>query len=127
MDNAEVNPDSATGTSATGGAYACSAADVAADSFTLAVTLDKTLQDLPPGGEVTVAFTGGAGVTPRAIAVRVASASTYEFHVMGSGVFDLVAKADKSVGKYYVDADGALYLAGAETDTKMAVGTVTVV
>ena len=128
VDNGEVNPDTATGTSAEGGAYECSGGDAAADSFTLSVTLDKTLQDLPPAGEVTVEFEGGgAPVVLSAIAVRVASAAKYEFYVMGSGTIDLVALADAALDKYHIGADGALYVTLAGGATKLTVGTVTVV
>lgn len=115
VDNAEVNPDSATGVSATARTLAASAPDAASDSFTAAVITDKTLLDLGVGQEVTLTFTGTtpATVLP-AVAMKTSSAPAYEFYVMGTGVIDLVAIGDAAATKYHIGANGHLYYTPAE-------------
>lgn len=115
VDNADVNPDTATGTSSDALVYTASAPDAANDSFSVAVTLEKSLQDLPPGATATLNFSGGA--EPLALtgyAVKTSSAPTYEFHVAGSGVIDLVLAANAAANKYHIGADGKLYQTPAE-------------
>lgn len=115
VDNAEVNPDTATGTSAEAASYSCSDGDVANNALTLACALTKTLKDLPPAGTVTLTFTG-QDLTLTAIATKVASAPSYVFRTLAAdaGEFDLVALADAAATKFHIGADGYLYYTPAE-------------
>lgn len=128
VDNAEVNPDTATGTSGTALTAALSLPDAAANSFRLDTTLSSTLVDLGVGGEVTLAFTGGDAplASVPAIAIKTSSAPVYQFHVMGDGVLDLVALADAADTKYHIGANGHLYYTSGSTAQEMTLATVTV-
>lgn len=126
VDNADYNPDSSTGTTAEGVAYTASEPDAAADSFSLAATLDKTLLDTAVGRYVTVEFTGGGDpLVLQALVTKTSSAAKYEFHVMGSGVIDLVLLADAAEDKYHVTAGGKLAVTIDGVVTELVLGTVT--
>lgn len=110
IDNSEVNPDSATGTSSDAVVYACADSDAGADTFTVTATLEKTLSDLPVGATAVLSFSGtGSTLELTAYAVKTSTAPVYEFHVTGNGVIDLVAIGSAAATKYHIGANGHLY------------------
>jgi hypothetical protein len=115
IDNAEVNPDTATGVSSTALVYTASVPDATANSFTVATTLAGTLTDMPAGATANLTFTGvEPAVVLTGYAVSTASAPTYEFHVAGDGVIDLVTLTNAAATKYHITALGKLAYTPAE-------------
>lgn len=126
VDNAEINLDTATGVSAEGVAYSASTPDAAADAFSLTATLDKSLKDTAVTRNVTVEFTGsGDPVVIPAVVIKTSTAPTYQFHVMGSGVIDLVTLANAADGKYHITVGGKLAKTVDAAVVELVLGTVT--
>lgn len=101
VDNADVNPDTMTGTSADAVSYVASGVDATANSFTVVATLAKKLVDAPAGKTVTLSFTGLAqAVTVTGYLTKTSTAPTYTIHVAADGVMDVVAAA--GTGYYLV-------------------------
>lgn len=106
VDNADINPDTQVGTSASGVAYVASDVNATADTFVMAATLGKKLVDAPAGKQVKVTFSGlTADVEVTGYLVKTSTAPTYTIHVTASGVMDMLAAepANGTAGYYLVD------------------------
>jgi len=122
VDNADVNPDVAVGSSANGLSHVASAADNTADTFTLVAKLDKKLAEAPVGAAVTVTFSGlEADVEVPGYLVQTSTAPTYTIFVTGSGVTDMVAAGNAG---YYIVSGILTNKAGGGTVTPMVLKSV---
>ena len=116
VDNADINPDTAVGSSADAAAYVASAANATNDTFTVVATLAKKLVDAPVGKQVTLTFGGlAADVEVSGYLVKTSTAPVYTVHVTASGVMDVLAAApDDGAAGYYI-ASGVLTHKAADT------------
>jgi hypothetical protein len=115
VDNALVNPDVSVSTTANVASYVASGESAAADALTLTVVAAKMLQQIAPGGEVSVTMNNGADdVVLPAVVIQTAAAPTYQLYVMGTGVIDIVAVGAAADGKYCVEG-GVLKFNAAKT------------
>ena len=77
-------------------------------------------------GGLGLEFTGGGDpLVLQALVTKTSSAAKYEFHVMGSGVIDLVLLANAAEDKYHVTAGGKLAVTIDGVVTELVLGTVT--
>ena len=105
VDNAYVDPDTATGAiAATGYSAAATTEDLANDTLTLTATLASKITDAGPGSAVTVTFTGQGDLNGDALTgyiVKCSGAPTYVIHL--TGVTGLAAESD-SVAGYFIES-----------------------
>lgn len=124
VDNPDVNPDTATSTSATGSSYVASGANVTKDTFMISATLDKKLVDAAVGTEVNVVFSGlAADVTVPGYLTKTSSAPVYNIFIAAANKMNLIAAA--GTDGYYI-VDGVLKNEDTLTVTSMALKSVAI-
>jgi len=106
VDNADVNPDTMTGSTSDAVSYVASAQNVTTNSFTVVAKLEKKLVDAPVGSAVTLTFSGLAEtVAVPGYLTTTSTANKYTIFVAADGVMDIVAI---DAAGYYVSALGVL-------------------
>lgn len=113
VDNANIDPESATGAIVVNSAVG-SGADADADTASFLVTLASKIKDGAPGSAVTLAFTGEGAVTNPTFTgylLKTASAPTYTISAsladVGTAVLEAGDVTDAATG-YYLNAAGTL-------------------
>lgn len=130
VDNANIDPESATGAIVVNSAVG-SGADATADTASFLVTLASKIKDGAPGSAVTLAFTGEGAVTNPTFTgylLKTASAPTYTISV---SVPDIVAAVPETAdaSTYHLTATGALayHTEGSATSVALALTSVTLI
>jgi hypothetical protein len=130
VDNANIDPESATGAIVVNSAVG-SGADATADTASFLVTLASKIKDGAPGSAVTLTFTGAGAVanpTFTGYLLKTASAPTYTISV---SVPDIVAAVPETAdaSTYHLTAGGALayHTAGTEASVQLALTSVTLI
>lgn len=108
IDNPDVNPDTATGTSADALAYAAAGADVTAQTFMVDAALAKTLVDVLPGAKVSLTFNLSGGSSPSDDQVLtgylVQTKAAPRYSVLVQAGTTVLAADDQTADRLYVDA-----------------------